>query len=239
MVENVRRAVEVEIAVVGEIDDGRPVRCRRELDPERRGLNEAVDAGRSQGSRKPAVAVRRIERQLDRRIIVGAELPNPVAESVGAPVQRVLVAGLPIELIGDPVKGKSAVGDAVGEPPRHSAEMGRIGEVIAQRVEAEHDPLRPARAWHDQVAQHRAISDNLRARPCPRRDRDLEHGRFVDLAENMCAQSRPPSLRVPQGRASTPHPTTGVGSSEPSSSARIAANTSRNIAAVSTPVLVL
>ena len=47
MVENVGRAVEVEIAVLGEIDDGRAVRNRREFDPERRGL----DAGGRRNSR--------------------------------------------------------------------------------------------------------------------------------------------------------------------------------------------
>ena len=67
MVENVGRAVEVEIAVLGEIDDGRPVGDRRELDPERRGFKKPIDAGRGEVSGESGVAVRRFERQLDRR----------------------------------------------------------------------------------------------------------------------------------------------------------------------------
>src|SRR5271156_1827355 len=46
MVENVGRTVEVEIAVLGEIDHGRGGRERPELDPKRRGLNQAIDTRR-------------------------------------------------------------------------------------------------------------------------------------------------------------------------------------------------
>src|ERR1700690_2176886 len=117
MVENVGRAVEVEVAVLGEINDGRAGGDRREFDPERRGFKQTVNASRGESAGETGVAVRRFEDQLYRRGVIGAKLPNPVAKSMRASVQRVLLAGLALELIGDSVEDKSAVGDPVGEPP--------------------------------------------------------------------------------------------------------------------------
>ncbi len=114
-----------------------------------------------------------------------------MAKSVRTSVQRVLLAGLALKLISDAVEDKSAVGDPVGEPPRHRAERWRVSEVVVERVEAEHDPLQPVGGRHDEVAHHRAPSQNFRARPCLGRDRDLEHGRLINLAESICAHFVP------------------------------------------------
>ena len=205
---------------------------------QRRGFDQAVDASRGQVSRETGIAVRRFEDQLDRRGVIRAELPDPVAKSIRAPVQRMLLAGLAVELIGDPVEHKSAVGDPVGEPPRHRAERWRVGEVVFDRVEAEHDPLQPVGGRHDEVAHDRAPSQNFRARPCLGGDRDLEHRRSIDLAKTSCAHLSPQIARDPQAALQF-HPTTGACTSVRSSSARIEAKTSRNIASVSTPVFVL
>ena len=62
---DVWRAVEVEIAMLSQIDDRRAVRNRREFDPKRRGLDQAVDASRGESAGKTGVAVRRFEDQLD------------------------------------------------------------------------------------------------------------------------------------------------------------------------------
>ena len=203
----------------------------------RRGFKQTIDASGGESARESGVAVRRFEYQLDRRVVIRAELPNPMAKAIGASMQRVFLAGFAVELIGDPVKDKSAVRDAVGEPPRHSAERGRIGNVVVQSIETEHDPLQAVGGRHDKIAHHRAPCQNFSARPCPGRDRDLEHGRLVDLPKALCAHFVPPN-RCDAARSHS-QPKTGAWTSMRSSSARIEAKTWRNIASVSTPVLVL
>src|SRR6202021_447072 len=121
----------------------------------------------------------------------------------------------------------------------HRAERRRVVEVVVERVEAEHDPLQSVGSGNDEVAHHRAPGENFRARPRLGCDRDLEHGRSVNLAESVCAQLRPPSLRVATRPRSKPQPATGASRSARSSSARIEAKTWANIASVRTPVFVL
>ena len=175
---------------------------------------QTIDASRGERARKAGVAVRRFEDQLDRRRVIGAELPDPVAESVRAAVQRVLLAGLAVELIGDPVEGEPAIGDPVGEPSRHGAERRRVSEIVLDRVEAEHDSLQPVGGRHDEVAHHRAIGENFRARPRARGDRDLKDRRSADPAETPCAHFVPhfPRLAPCEARSipiqppAPPHP---------------------------------
>src|SRR6202043_1192776 len=100
----------------------------------------------------------------------GAELPDPVAKSVRASVQRMLLTRLALELVGNAVEDKSAIRDPVGEPTGHRAERRRVVEIVVQRVEAEHDPLQPVGGRYDEVAHDSAPSQNFRARPCLRSD---------------------------------------------------------------------
>ena len=61
VIAHVARAVEIEIGVLGEVDDRRPVASRGEFDAQDRRLQQPVDAGRGQGAGKAGVAVGRFE----------------------------------------------------------------------------------------------------------------------------------------------------------------------------------
>src|SRR5208282_596484 len=101
----------------------------------------------------------------DGRVVIRAELPEPVAEASRTAVQSMFLAGLALELIGDAVDGETAIGDPVGEAPGHRSEMRRIGDVVAQSIEPERDPLRASGTRDDKFAKHGAPSENFRARP--------------------------------------------------------------------------
>ena len=156
--------------------------------------------------------------------------PDALAEAVRSAVQRVLVAGLPFERMGDAIEHEAAAGDAVGESSRNSAEMGRVRNIVLDRVEAQGDALRPAGGRDDQIAHHCAVGQDLGFGAGLRLDDGLIDGSAVDLPEQAFA-SRSLSLLRPAEANSADQ--------AGASSARIASNTSRNIDSVSAPVLVL
>ena len=98
--------------------------------------------------------------------------------------------------------------------------MRRMGDVILDGVEAERHALRSPGGRHDEIADDGAPGQDFRARSRLGGDQDLIHLGAVDCAERLCAHVAPPP--VVKSRATR--------SQERSSSARIEAKTSRNIA---------
>ena len=147
---------------------------------------------------------------------MAAKGPDALAEAVRSAVQRVLVAGLPVERVGDAVEHEAAAGDAVGEPPRNRAEMGRVLDVILDRIEAQGDALRPAGGRDDQIAHHGAVGQDLGLGAGLRPDDGLMDGSAVDLPEQAFGQVALPLAPAEANSADQ------AGASSP----RIASNTS-------------
>ena len=106
----------------------------------------------------------------------------------------------------------------------HGAEMRRMLHIVVDAVQSEHHALRGACGRNHQFVQDRAPGQDLRRRARLARDRHFKDRSAVNLPKSPRRHSAPPLSRARQAA---------------SSSARIAANTSRNIASVSTPVFVL
>ena len=186
------RAVEIEIGVLREVDDRRLVAGRREFDPQRRRLQHPIDAGGRQIAGKAGIAIGRMKRQRHRRCVMRAELPDPMAEAVRAAVQRMLLARLARELIRDPVEHEPAIRDAVGVAAGNRAEVGRMGDVIFDRIEAEDNALPASCSWNVKIAEDRSIGQDLRDRACLAADRDFQHWSAIDLAKASYTHMRSP-----------------------------------------------
>src|SRR5208337_2294485 len=98
-------------------------------------------------------------------------------------------------------------------------------------VEAERHALRSPGSRHDDIPDDGAPGQDFGARSRLGGDEDLVHLSAVDCAECMCAHFALPLSQWSRDRRAA--------AQERSSSDRIEAKTSRNIASVSTPVLVL
>jgi hypothetical protein len=143
VVERAATAREVPVRVVGEVDDGRPVRRRAVVDAPfvRRGQRVAHRHVEPAGVVLVAVLAR--QRQLERDAAVGlrrqrldrppalAEAARPAVQSVRAVVAR--------QRVGLAVEREAAVADAVGVAADERAEVRIALFVVGERVEAEDD----------------------------------------------------------------------------------------------------
>ena len=134
-------ARQVEIAVIGDIDDRRLIRLRLVFDCEHVIVAERVDradvelAGVTAGPVRARVGEYGACR---RSALCGLQLPDNLVEAVQATVEMVgPVVGLEGVLVA--VQGEAAVGDAVGIAAHRSAEILRLGEIFGRRRVAEHD----------------------------------------------------------------------------------------------------
>src|ERR1700722_9129906 len=102
---------------------------------------------------------------------------------MGTAMQRMFLARLDVENMNGAIERKPAIGDAIGETPRHRAEARRMSLVIWQRIEPENDVLRPLRRRHDEIAQDSAPGKDFCDGARIGGDRHFDDRHAVNLAE--------------------------------------------------------
>ena len=108
MAENVAAAaiVEVEIGVVGKVAQRRLVGRRGELDRQCAGNFQAVGAGDVDRAGKAHVAIGRMQRQGDEIVAMQRDVPDALAKTLGAAMQRVLAEEVGVGLVCRPAMVK-------------------------------------------------------------------------------------------------------------------------------------
>ena len=183
MVQDRRRAVEIEIRVLAQIDRRLGVGRRRQLDPQRQ-AEEPIEAGRREVAGIALVAVGGHERQGGGGVVQCGELPGLVTEAARAAVQAV-VPVVDRQLVHAVAEPEAPLADAIAIAARDGAEIGRVPDVVLDAVQPEDHPLEPPLPGrHDEVAQHRPPADDLGLGAGFRAERHLVNGAAVDLAED-------------------------------------------------------
>ena len=168
VVENRMRRIarQVEIGVVRQVDDRRPVGGRLIGDVDGVVLRQAVDYLRSHSAGESRIAVGRMQCQGERLRVGLVCLVNAILPPVGAAVQAV-----PVVIHGQAhriaVEDEPPVTDAVGIPPDRRTEIRRNPHVIGDIVESEHHVAQRSRAvgHHDRYDPAAEIGDaNLHSR---------------------------------------------------------------------------
>ena len=132
---------EVPVGMMGHVHDRRGIAGRRHLDPQFAVRRERVGGFGRDLARIALVASGRDRLEVDRRPLLGdpwCRLPELFVEAGHAAVEMV---GLVVcrQRVGLAVEFKPAGRDAVGHAAAGGAEVGMLGRIPVERIEAEHD----------------------------------------------------------------------------------------------------
>ncbi len=155
---------EVEVGVVGEVDDGGPVGDGPVVDGEGPGGVQGVGGGDVERSGEAHVAVGAVQGEPEDGGGVGTVpggLPDLGVEAVRAPVEGVapVVGG---DVVRGPVEGEAAVGDAVGVPADDGPEVRVLVGVVVERGQRADDRAGAALGVrHGEAVQDTAVGEDL------------------------------------------------------------------------------
>ena len=192
VIEDGRRIVEVEIGVLGEVDQRRRVGGRLDLHAQRRRrLDDVAQLGRHRAG-IALLAVRAVDGERHAGGVVIDQAPGALAEAAKAAVQVVAALLVQRQLVVVAVDRETAAADAVGRAADDGAEMRRMLEVVLEPVEAEHQRMVDAGQPH--IADDRAQGDDPDAQIAGG-DRDLAN--FVSVRRGSKRRRLPLLLSAP------------------------------------------
>ena len=168
VIKNIRvrqNAVEIEKAVVGEIDDGRTIGARGKGQRQFGGTGQSIRHAYIEPAR---IALLAIGADIAQRhgglsaILDRADLPELLVETVQPAVQRVrAVVGRELKRLA--VEPEARIGNAIGVAADRGAEEAASAEIAGEIVMAEHDVVAAAvRIRHQQRLQRGAQRDDAR-----------------------------------------------------------------------------
>ena len=158
VIEDGRRIVEVEVGVLGEVDQRRRVGHRLDFHGERRRrLDDVAKPGRHSAG-IAFLAIRAVDGERHAGGIMIDQPPWALAEAAKSAVQVIAAVLVHRHLIGVAVDREPAGGDSVGRAADNGAEMRRMLEVVVELVEAEHQWMLDTGQPH--IADHRPQGDD-------------------------------------------------------------------------------
>ncbi len=188
-------AGQVEVGVVGQVDDGGVVRGGAVVDGQLPRRRQGVGDAHVQCAGEALVAVRAVQAQQDAvRDLLG--LPHPVGEAVRAAVQGDAVAGGG-ERVVRAVEGDPAAGDPVGVPADGGAVVPGRAEYVRQLVAAEQE-LGPdaGPVGGPQGVQGRAEGEHARLVRAGHQRPAFDRGAGAGVVERLAAHECPRLRRV-------------------------------------------
>src|SRR5437870_2175563 len=171
--ENVVSAVEIEVAVVGEVADGGPVRRCLVIDLERVSVRRPVGDDGFEGTRVALFTFPARIAELQRGAGEGTSGPHRLVEAARAAVQMVFSV-VPRQRAGPSLEREATTGDPIRVSPDDGAEVGAGAEVTLQAVVPEDHVIQvPVAIRHAERHDGRAVG----------RDRDGASCRVVQRVE--------------------------------------------------------